>query len=129
MARRPNYGQERAERQRSKAARRDARLAAKAGRRKGAAGDDGAAANGNGAAEAGAPGAPMPADPATMLRLGQALKFVCGAQHPTTLAVQQAALSGDGGDIERASALFGQLTPGNRRAALTIAAATPSAAR
>jgi hypothetical protein len=38
-------------------------------------------------------------------------------------------MSSDGCDIERARALFQQLTPGNQRAALTLVAATPSALR
>lgn len=128
MARRPNYAQERAERQRRKTARRDERLAAKAERR-----DNGSASNATpespAPAAAGTPGAPMPADAVAMARLGQALRFVCGADHPTTLAVQRAAMSADGEDIDRARALFLQLTPGDQRAALTIAAAAPSGGR
>ncbi len=71
----------------------------------------------------------MPEDAVTLIRLAQALKFVCGADHPATLAVQRAAASGDGEDVDRARALFQQLTPGNQHAALTIAAAAPSALR
>src|ERR1700741_3195509 len=74
-------------------------------------------------------GALLSADPIAMARLAQVLKFVCGDDHPTTLAVRRAAMSSDGGDIERARALFQQLTPGNQRAALTLVAATPSALR
>ena len=51
------------------------------------------------------------------------------ADHPATLAVQRAAISGDGDDIGRARSLFLQLTPENQRAALTIAATTPSSVR
>jgi sRNA-binding protein len=131
VARRPNYAQERAERQRRKAARRDERVAAKAERRDSPESDAAAVATPETPAPptAGTPGAAMPADPAAMVRLGQALKFVCGADHPTTLAVQRAAMSAAGNDVERARALFLQLTPGDQRAALTIAAATPSGGR
>lgn len=132
MARQPNYGQERAERQRRKAARRDERLAAKAERRDKDMPPGAAPAI---APETGSPsavaelGASMPEDSITLLRLGRALKFVCGADHPATLAVQRAAASGEGEDVDRARALFLQLTPGNQHAALTIAAAAPSALR
>ncbi|HUL06085.1 MAG TPA: hypothetical protein VLV76_07095 [Candidatus Acidoferrum sp.] len=125
MAKRPNYGQERAERQRRKAARRDERLAAKAERRHQPP-DTGSAAAPEALAE---PGPLLPADPIAMGRLAQVLKFVCGDDHPTTLAVKRAAMSSDGADIERARALFQQLTPGNQRAALTLVAATPSTLR
>ena len=125
MAKRPNYGQERAERQRRKAARRDERLAAKAeGRHQPP--DTGSATAPDALAE---PGPLLPADPIAMARLAQVLKFVCGNEHPTTLAVKRAAMSSDGADIERARALFQQLTPGNQRAALTLVAATPSTLR
>jgi len=125
VVKRPNYGQERAERQRRKATRRDERLAAKAGRRHQPP-DAGSAAAPEALAE---PGPLLSADPIAMARLAQVLKFVCGDDHPTTLAVRRAAMSSDGGDIERARALFQQLTPGNQRAALTLVAATLSALR
>ncbi len=123
MAKRPNYGQERAERQRRKAARRDERLAAKAERRdkNRPPGED----EGEGAEpppSAGS-GATMPADSAAMHRLGQALAFVCGPDHPATLAVQRAVESGGAEDIERARAMFLQLGARDQRAALAIAAA------
>jgi hypothetical protein len=128
VARQPNYGQERAERQRRKAARRDERLAAKADRRgRGPPLDHAPAA----APEAHSPAAAvdldacLPNDPSALVRLGQALKFVCGAAHPTTLAVLRAATSGEPEDIERARARFLELTPSNQHAALTIAAAPP----
>ena len=124
MAKRPNYGQERAERQRRKAARRDERLAAKAERRdkNRPPGED----EGEGAEPPAAPagaGATMPADSAAMHRLGQALAFVCGPDHPATLAVQRAVESGGAEDIERARAMFLQLGARDQRAALAIAAA------
>ena len=123
VAKRPNYGQERAERQRRKAARRDERVAARTERRdKGRPpGED----EGDGA-EASAPPAAtvtMPADSAAMHRLGQALAFVCGPDHAATLAVQRAVESGGAEDIARARAMFLQLGPRDQRAALAIAAA------
>lgn len=124
MAKRPNYGQERAERQRRKTARRDERLAAKAERRDkhrepGDEPDEGAEAS------APSPGsvATMPADAAAMHRLGQALAFVCGPDHAATLAVQRAVETGAADDIARARAMFLQLGPRDQRAALAIAAA------
>jgi hypothetical protein len=132
VARQPNYGQDRAERERRKAARRDERLAAKTERRSKNQPPDATPAI---AVETESPsaaarlGASMPADAVTLIRLVQALKFVCGADHPATLAVQRAAASGHGEDVDRARALFQQLTPGNQHAALTIAAAAPSALR
>jgi hypothetical protein len=54
---------------------------------------------------------------------------LCGGDHATTLAVQRAARSGDGEDIDQARILFLQLTPSNQHAALTIAGAGPSAPR
>ena len=131
MARQPNYGQERAERQRRKAARRDERLAAKADRRDKDSPPDPAPATAEPHSPAVRAGheAPLPDDPFALMRLGQALKFVCGSAHPATLAVLQAATSGVSEDVERARALFLELTPGNRHAAFTIAAAGPSGLR
>jgi len=129
VVKRPNYGQERAERQRRKAARRDERLAAKAERRHQPPDANSAAATEAPAESAADLGTLLSADPVAMARLAQVLKFVCGAEHPTTLAVRRAAISSASDDIERARALFRQLTPGNQRAALTLVAATPSALR
>jgi len=123
VAKRPNYGQERAERQRRKTARRDERLAAKAERRdKGRppGEDEGEAAE---ASPPAGPAVTMPADSAAMHRLGQALAFVCGPDHAATLAVQRAVESGGAEDIARARAMFLQLGPRDQRAALAIAAA------
>jgi len=122
VAKRPNYGQERAERQRRKSARRDERLAAKAERREknrppGEEPDEGPEA------APASPPATMPADSAAMHRLGQALAFVCGPDHAATLAVQRAVESGGAEDIERARAMFLQLGARDQRAALAIAAA------
>ena len=122
MAKRPNYGQERAERQRRKSARRDERLAAKAERREKGRPPGEEPEDGPEAAPA-SPAATMPADAAAMHRLGQALAFVCGPEHAATVAVQRAVASGGAEDIERARAMFLQLGPRDQRAALAIAAA------
>ena len=124
MAKRPNYGQERAERQRRKTARRDERLAAKTERRD----KDRPPGEGEGEGGGGAVGVrqcrrTMPADAAAMHRLGQALAFVCGPDHAATLAVQRAVESGGADDIARARAMFLQLGARDQRAALAIAAA------
>lgn len=134
MVKRPNYAQERAERRRRQEARRDERVAAKAARRgksdsASAQAPESRAADPRSAPPGGDAGAPMLADPQAMMRLGEALKFVCGIDHPATLAVLRAAANVDRNDIERARVLFQQLAPESQRAALTIAAATPSARR
>lgn len=126
MARRPNYGQERAERQRRKAARRDERVAARSERRqKNEPADDlaGVALESPEQPATGGNGANLPDDRMAMLRIGNALKFLCGADHPTTRAVQRAAETGADDDIGHARTLFMQLSPGNQCAALTIAGA------
>jgi hypothetical protein len=61
-------------------------------------------------------------DPAAMGRLAKALVFICGADHPTTVAVKAAAESGSDQDIKKARTLFLRLKPGDRRAALTMLA-------
>jgi hypothetical protein len=129
VPRRPNYGQERAERQRKKAARRDERLAAKAERREKIRPSDSKLGDSTGPVAAGSAaersGAPIPADAdaAAMRRLAQALAFVCGPDHPATLALQRAAQSGAADDVERARAMFQQLADRDQRVALAIAAA------
>jgi hypothetical protein len=57
-------------------------------------------------------------DRAAMGRLAKALVFVCGPDHPTTVALRAAAESGSDRDIKNARALFLRLKPGDRRAAL-----------
>jgi hypothetical protein len=57
---------------------------------------------------------------ATMGRLAKALVFICGADHPTTVALRAAAESGSERDIKNARALFLRLKPGDRRAAPTM---------
>lgn len=59
-------------------------------------------------------------DHAAMGRLAKALEFICGAHHPTTIALQTAARSGSERDIKNARMLFLRLKPGDRRAALTM---------
>ena len=127
MARRPNYGQDRLERQRKKTARRDERLAAKAERREKHRLADSrlGGSTGSTAAESAAESsdAAIPADSASIMRLAQALAFVCGSDHPATLAVQLAARSGTADDVRRARVMFLQLAVQDQRAALSIAAA------
>ena len=59
-------------------------------------------------------------DRAAMGRLAKALAFICGADHPTTLALKLAAESGKDSDIKKARTLFLRLKPADRRAALTM---------
>lgn len=59
-------------------------------------------------------------DRATMGKLAQALAFICGAQHPTTLALQTAAETGTPADVKKARALFLKLKSTERKAALTM---------
>ncbi len=61
-------------------------------------------------------------DREAMGRLAKALNFVCGADHPTTIALKAAAESGSDKDIKKARALFLRLKPGHRQAALTMLA-------
>ncbi len=59
-------------------------------------------------------------DREAMGRLAKALAFICGADNPTTVALQTAAESGSPQDIKNARAAFLRLKPGDRRAALTM---------
>ncbi len=59
-------------------------------------------------------------DRTAMARLAKALVFICGADHPTTKALQTAADTGTDRDIKAARAAFLKLKPGDRRAALTM---------
>ncbi len=61
-------------------------------------------------------------DRAAMGRLAKALVFVCGADHPTTVALRAAAESGSEKEIKKARTLFLRLKPGYRRAALIMLA-------
>jgi hypothetical protein len=59
-------------------------------------------------------------DRATMGRLAKALTFICGPNHPATMALEAAAERGSDQDIKRARELFLGLTPGRRQAALNM---------
>lgn len=59
-------------------------------------------------------------DPETMGRLANALSFICGADHPTTVAIKKAADGGTERDIKAARSLFLKLKPGDRKAALAM---------
>ena len=59
-------------------------------------------------------------DSAAMGRLAKALAFICGPDHPTTVALRTAAASGSERDIKNARTLFLRLKPGDRRAALAM---------
>jgi hypothetical protein len=59
-------------------------------------------------------------DRAAMARLAKALNFICGADHPTTVALKLAAESGAESDIKKARALFIKLKPSDRRGALAM---------
>ena len=59
-------------------------------------------------------------DREAMGQLATALTFICGADHPTTIALRAAAESGAERDIKRARTLFLRLKPSDRRAALTM---------
>jgi Ribonuclease G/E len=61
-------------------------------------------------------------DRAAMGRLAKALVFVCGADHPTTVALRAAAESGSEQEIKKARTLFLRLKPGHRQAALIMLA-------
>lgn len=61
-------------------------------------------------------------DPAAMGRLAKAVAFICGPDHPATIALKVAAESGSERDIAKARKLFLGLKPGDRRAALTMLA-------
>ncbi len=59
-------------------------------------------------------------DRETLGRLANALGFICGADHPTTLALKAAAESGVEKDVKAARTLFLRLKPGDRKAALAM---------
>ena len=59
-------------------------------------------------------------DRAALGRLSRALAFICGADHPTTVALREAAENGSERDIKNARALFLRLKPGDRKAALAM---------
>lgn len=59
-------------------------------------------------------------DRVAMGRLSKALIFICGADHPTTMALRTAADSGMARDIKIARTQFLRLKPSDRRAALAM---------
>jgi hypothetical protein len=59
-------------------------------------------------------------DRAALARLSKALAFICGADHPTTIALREAAENGSERDIKNARTLFLRLKPGDRKAALAM---------
>lgn len=59
-------------------------------------------------------------DVAAMGRLSKALSFICGADHPATVALRTAAESGAERDIKQARVQFMRLKPADRRAALSM---------
>jgi hypothetical protein len=59
-------------------------------------------------------------DRAAMGRLAKALVFICGPDHPTTVALETAAESGSERDIKNARTLFLRLKAGDRRAPLAM---------
>ena len=61
-------------------------------------------------------------DRAAMGRLAKALVFICGPDHPTTIALKAAAESDSEQDIKKARTAFLRLKPGERRAALAMLA-------
>lgn len=61
-------------------------------------------------------------DLAAFARLAKAMVFICGADHPTTVAFRAAAESGSERDIKKARASFLKLKPSDRRAALAMIA-------
>ncbi len=59
-------------------------------------------------------------DRGAMVRLAKALVFICGPEHPTTVALKLAAESGSERDIKGARALFLKLKQSERRAAFAM---------
>jgi hypothetical protein len=59
-------------------------------------------------------------DRVTLARLAKALVFVCGPDHPTTVALQVAAESGSEQDMKNARTMFLRLKQRDRRAALAM---------
>lgn len=59
-------------------------------------------------------------DRAAMARLAKALAFICGADHPATVALKTAGETGTDRDIKAARAQFMKLKSGDRRAAFSM---------
>ena len=61
-------------------------------------------------------------DRKAMGHLAKALTFICGPDHPTTVALKAAAENGSEQEITKARKMFLALKSGDRRAALTMLA-------
>ncbi len=61
-------------------------------------------------------------DREAMGRLAKSLAFICGSDHPTTVALKAAAENGSDQDITKARKLFLSLKSRDRLAALTMLA-------
>lgn len=59
-------------------------------------------------------------DREAMARLANALAFICGADHPTTISLKEAAASGTDRDITKARKMFLKLKPSQRQAAMAM---------
>jgi hypothetical protein len=59
-------------------------------------------------------------DRAVIERLAKALAFICGADHPTTIAFKTAVETGSDRDIKKARTLLLKLKTGDRQAALRM---------
>lgn len=59
-------------------------------------------------------------DPKMMGQLAHAVGFICGADHPATMALKKAAETGAAKDIAAARKAFLKLKSGERRGALTM---------
>jgi hypothetical protein len=64
--------------------------------------------------------AETPIDRTAMGRLAKALVFICGADHPVTVALKQAFDSGTERDIKAARAAFIKLKWSDRQAAMAL---------
>lgn len=62
----------------------------------------------------------MKIDRVAMGRLADALAFICGADHATTIALKAASDSGTDKDIKTARTLFMKLKPSERKGALEM---------
>jgi len=59
-------------------------------------------------------------DRAAMERLARALAFICGNDHPTTIALRLAVESGSDSDVKRARVAFLKLDARDRRAVMVM---------
>jgi hypothetical protein len=59
-------------------------------------------------------------DAAAMGRLAKSLTFICGADHPATMALKLASETGAAKDIKAARTQFLRLKSTDRRAAMTM---------